>query len=147
MKGEAACGTLCQHPECWRADLRRVREAVRARNGIYTRKEDESRRNVGKSDSVQSVDGKCFIVLKFGSILERRWLHGVVYLSLILLHLFTLFLVHSWLAVFFAVLTLRSFESWDPRVEYASCFGRNKSKVIETWNKARKQHNMCISRA
>lgn len=63
MKGEAACGTLCQHPECWRADLRRVREAVRARNGIYTRKEDESRRNVGKSDSVQSVDGKCFIAL------------------------------------------------------------------------------------
>ena len=37
---KASCGTLCQHPECWRADLKRVKEAVRARNGIVGDDED-----------------------------------------------------------------------------------------------------------
>ena len=32
--GEACKDTLCQHPECWQSNVRRVREAVRQRNGI-----------------------------------------------------------------------------------------------------------------
>ena len=32
--GEACKDTLCQHPECWQSNIRRVREAVRLRNGI-----------------------------------------------------------------------------------------------------------------
>ena len=32
--GEACKDTLCQHPECWQSNIRRVRDAVRLRNGI-----------------------------------------------------------------------------------------------------------------
>lgn len=34
MKSESSCGALCQHPECWRSNLQRVKDAVRLRNGI-----------------------------------------------------------------------------------------------------------------
>ena len=34
MRSERSCGALCQHPECWRANLQRVKDAVRLRNGI-----------------------------------------------------------------------------------------------------------------
>lgn len=36
MKNESSCGSLCQHPECWRANLQRVKDAVRLRNGIQS---------------------------------------------------------------------------------------------------------------
>ncbi|KAL9989647.1 hypothetical protein ACROYT_G004215 [Oculina patagonica] len=36
MKSESSCGALCQHPECWRANLQRVKDAVRLRNGIHS---------------------------------------------------------------------------------------------------------------
>lgn len=36
MKSESSCGALCQHPECWRANLQRVKDAVRQRNGLHT---------------------------------------------------------------------------------------------------------------
>lgn len=35
MKNESSCGSLCQHPECWRSNLQRVKDAVRLRNGIH----------------------------------------------------------------------------------------------------------------
>lgn len=34
MKSGSSCGALCQHPECWRSNLQRVKDAVRLRNGI-----------------------------------------------------------------------------------------------------------------
>ena len=32
--GETCKDQLCQHPECWQTNVRRVRRAVRQRNGI-----------------------------------------------------------------------------------------------------------------
>ena len=32
--GETCKDQLCQHPECWQTNVRRVREAVRQRNGM-----------------------------------------------------------------------------------------------------------------
>lgn len=37
--GETCKDQLCQHPECWQTNVRRVREAVRQRNGIYRKEE------------------------------------------------------------------------------------------------------------
>lgn len=59
MKSESSCGALCQHPECWRANLRRVKDAVKLRNGIHSheileRKDFESL----EERSCQNEDGK-----------------------------------------------------------------------------------------
>lgn len=43
MMSEASCGALCQHPECWRANLQRVKDAVKLRNGIYTEQNMEQK--------------------------------------------------------------------------------------------------------
>lgn len=56
MKNESSCGTLCQHPECWRANLQRVKDAVRLRNGIQNNETVEEKdfdtlaKSRGKSD-------------------------------------------------------------------------------------------------
>ncbi|XP_032235554.1 uncharacterized protein LOC5510487 [Nematostella vectensis] len=34
MKGQQCCTSICQHPECWKSDLKRVKEAVYRRNGV-----------------------------------------------------------------------------------------------------------------
>ena len=43
MRSESSCGAFCQHPECWRANLQRVKDAVRQRNGIYSRESVEEK--------------------------------------------------------------------------------------------------------
>lgn len=43
MKSESSCGALCQHPECWRSNLQRVKDAVRVRNGIQPNDSVESK--------------------------------------------------------------------------------------------------------
>ena len=52
MKSESSCGSLCQHPECWRANLQRVKDAVRLRNGIHSDETVERGKEMG-------VEGNC----------------------------------------------------------------------------------------
>lgn len=42
--GETCRDQLCQHPECWQNNIRRVREAVRLRNGIRLRQNVDNQR-------------------------------------------------------------------------------------------------------
>lgn len=42
MRSESSCSALCQHPECWRANLQRVKDAVRLRNGIQSHDHETS---------------------------------------------------------------------------------------------------------
>lgn len=64
MKSESSCGSLCQHPECWRANLQRVKDAVRLRNGIHSDETVEekdfdtlakSRRKSDEGERVRSI--------------------------------------------------------------------------------------------
>ena len=41
--GETCKDQLCQHPECWQSNIRRVREAVRQRNGIKVEQDVNNR--------------------------------------------------------------------------------------------------------
>jgi hypothetical protein len=50
--GETCKDQLCQHPECWHSNIRRVREAVRQRNGI---RQDQ---NVNKQSAERFDDKK-----------------------------------------------------------------------------------------
>ena len=43
MKNGSSCGSLCQHPECWRANLQRVKDAVRLRNGVHSNESVEEK--------------------------------------------------------------------------------------------------------
>ncbi|CAB4005472.1 Hypothetical predicted protein [Paramuricea clavata] len=50
--GETCKDQLCQHPECWQSNIRRVREAVRQRNGI------RQEQNVNKQSAERFDDKK-----------------------------------------------------------------------------------------
>lgn len=50
--GETCKDQLCQHPECWQSNVRRVREAVRQRNNIRLEE------NVNKQGRESFVDKK-----------------------------------------------------------------------------------------
>ena len=74
MKSETSCGVLCQHPECWRANLRRVKEAVRARNGIKSTEDEEGKVSGSVIERRKDLeDGKsCDVVLLVSSKLNSR---------------------------------------------------------------------------
>ena len=59
MKSESSCGALCQHPECWRANLQKVKDAVRLRNGIHSHETLEQREfETSAEASSHDEDGK-----------------------------------------------------------------------------------------
>lgn len=60
MKTEtSSCGTLCQHPECWKTNLQRVKDAVRLRNGIHSQESSGNKEFETLSESrSQDEDGK-----------------------------------------------------------------------------------------
>lgn len=74
MKSESSCGSLCQHPECWRSNLQRVKDAVRLRNGIHSNETVEdfdtlakSRRKSDEGEQVRSLIKN--VSIKLGVIL------------------------------------------------------------------------------
>ena len=58
--GETCKDQLCQHPECWQSNIRRVREAVRQRNGIKVEQDVNNRSAERFGDRErQETDSKC----------------------------------------------------------------------------------------
>lgn len=56
MKSESSCGALCQHPACWKANLQRVKDSVRLRNGIHSHESVDEREFDTLADSRRKND-------------------------------------------------------------------------------------------
>lgn len=95
MRGESSCAvcccSLCQHPECWRASLQQVREAVWRRNGVKPPESNRSSVDMGslylrekQSDSSEGTDrtpGGLYESSVFG---RNKILLSVVYSGILL---------------------------------------------------------------
>ena len=59
--GETCKDQLCQHPECWQNNIRRVREAVRQRNGIRQDQDNVNKQSAERFDDKkrQALKSKC----------------------------------------------------------------------------------------
>jgi len=74
MKSESSCGSICQHPECWRANLQRVKDAVRLRNGIHSNETvvekdfDTLAKSRRKSDEGEQVRSWLIMTLKLCAV-------------------------------------------------------------------------------
>ena len=77
LSGGVCNATLCQHPECWKASVQKVKEAVRMRNGI--KYETSSAAQTGFSDirlrkkrDIEPADGTYADLIAFRLILSAQ---------------------------------------------------------------------------
>ena len=77
--GETCKDQLCQHPECWQSNIRRVREAVRQRNGIAKLEQNVNKQSAERFDDTkrQETESKMtvfFISNSFRLVIINRYI-------------------------------------------------------------------------
>ena len=76
--GETCKDQLCQHPECWQSNIRRVRKAVRQRNGIAleqdVNKQSAERFDDTKRQETESMLAVFYISNSFRLVIINRYI-------------------------------------------------------------------------